>query len=166
MLILDNYSNAIFSAEEAWYEHCKENNIEDPVQKLIELEEEKEQITEMEDAVEEAPAMAEECFENRIDYYEPQRGRAYRQDPFQAYGEKYKAFKQYKKIYSATKNLWIGNYLLQNFGYDVLSNFAQTHSSDEALLTWFNAVHPCDGFNGQCSIFCSIFGTCDFKENN
>lgn len=120
----------------------------------------------MEDTIEEAPAMAEECFENRINYYEPSHGRAYRQDPFQVYGEKYKTFKQYKKIYTATKNLWVGNYLLQNFGYDVLSNFAQTHSSDEALLTWFNAVHPCDGFNGRCSIFCSIFGTCDFKENN
>lgn len=59
------------------------------------------------------------------------------------------------------RDIWVGNYLLKNFGYDDLTKFAQTQSQGEtAFQKWFGQIRPCQGLNGTCNMFCPIFNNC------
>ena len=69
---------------------------------------------------------------------------------------------KYRDEYITMRELWVGRYLLKNFGYDALSIFAQAHSQERALQEWFAQIKPCEGAEGQCSMNCSNWAVCAF----
>ena len=82
--------------------------------------------------------------------------------------DKEKELKEYIPLFIAKREIWIGQYLLKNYGYDTLSYFAQAHSKgetapsyDRKFWEWFERTLPCDGKDGQCRIFCPNFNDCD-----
>lgn len=82
--------------------------------------------------------------------------------------DKKKELKEYIPLFIAEREIWIGQYLLKNYGYDTLSYFAQTHSNGETASSydrkfweWFERIFPCDSKEGQCHIFCPNFNNCD-----
>ena len=67
--------------------------------------------------------------------------------------------------YMDDREIWVGNYILKNFGYDALIIFAQTHGQEEtAFQEWFAQIEPCAGIEAQCSIFCLKFLECPYEE--
>ena len=56
---------------------------------------------------------------------------------------------------------WMGQYLLDTYGYDSLFYFAQEHSQKEdgGFQDWFLSIRPCSGKNAECIMFC-----CDFED--
>lgn len=75
-----------------------------------------------------------------------------------------KELDEYIPLFIAKREIWVGQYILKNYGYNSLINFAQTHSKDETAQSydrefwkWFESIKPCEGENGKCSIFCPDF---------
>ena len=75
--------------------------------------------------------------------------------------------KKERDEYIKDRELFVGQFLLNHYGYNELSNFAQSHPSEYSikLQQWFQNVKPCKGKNGQCQIFCPIFQKCNNKKN-
>ena len=72
-----------------------------------------------------------------------------------------KKIKKDRDEFIVKRDIWIGNYLLENFGYDDLTKFAQTqYQGETAFQHWFGQVRPCQGLNGACNMFCPIFNSC------
>ena len=75
---------------------------------------------------------------------------------------------EYIPLFIAKREIWVGQYILKNYGYNSLINFAQTHSKGETAQSydrdfwkWFENIKPCEGKNGKCSIFCHDFNNCN-----
>lgn len=78
---------------------------------------------------------------------------------------------QYRDEYMAEREKWVGNYLFKNFGYNALTNFAQTHSQektassyDRAFYDWLKKLYPCEGADKQCNFACPVFNNCPYQE--
>lgn len=136
----------LFAAYKAWDEYCRENKIKDPFKALEDL---RNEYTEY--------------------YFQPE---SYRTDIIISdMTEEQKIreiqLKKDRDNYIQDRRLWVAKYILENYGYDELINFAQNHSgagqsgppSDFAV--WLNSIRPCEGKNGECSIFCPDFNNCN-----
>lgn len=70
------------------------------------------------------------------------------------------------KTFLANKEIWMGQYLFEKYGYNELSNFAQKHSQEDLAFTqWYANLKPCEGKDGSCNIFCPIFNICMKRDN-
>jgi len=79
--------------------------------------------------------------------------------------EQEEELKVYTKKFITEREIWKGQYILENYGYSALIKFAQTHlPEDTPFWEWFERIRPCDGPEGQCVIFCPYFN--NSKENN
>ena len=79
--------------------------------------------------------------------------------------ERYNQLSSEINKFLSNKEIWVGNYLLQNFGYDDLIKFAQTHLTDKtAFQKWLGQIYPCQGLNNDCNMFCPIFNSCSGRQ--
>ena len=66
------------------------------------------------------------------------------------------------------REIWEGQYILEEYGYELLENFYKMHNTDAIydveFRKWFDTVKPCQGQDGQCNIFCPQFNNCEYRE--
>lgn len=137
----------IFSAQQAWLDYCEENNIKNPWISLDHL------------------------YNEYIHYHhnDDNSTTIIIDDMTDEQKNKEKELKQYRDEYIEMRRLWEGKYILENFGYNTLSIFAEISSAGQSgppsdFALWFNSIHPCDGFNGKCNLFCDNFNNCERKS--
>ena len=131
----------LFAAHEAWDEYCRENKIRDPFKALEDL---RNEYTEY--------YYIPELHSTNIiisDMTEEQKNREIQ-------------LKKERDEYIKDRELFVGQFLLKNYGYNELSSFAQSHHYENStkLQEWFQTVKPCEGKDGQCRMFCPIFFDC------
>ena len=132
----------LFAAHEAWDKYCRENKIKNPFKALEDL---RNEYTEYH--------FHPESYRTDIiisDMTEEQKIREIQ-------------LKKERDEYLEDRELFVGQFLLKNYGYNELSNFAQSHHYEfnGKLQEWFQTVKPCEGKDGQCLIFCPNFNNCD-----
>ena len=131
----------LFAAHEAWDEYCRENKIRDPFKALEDL---RNEYTEY-------YYIPESHSTNIIinNMTEEQKNREIQ-------------LKKERDEYIKDRELFVGQFLLKNYGYNELSSFAQSHHYENStkLQEWFQTVKPCEGKDGQCRMFCPIFFDC------
>ena len=135
----------LFAAYEAWDRYCIKNKIKDPFKALEDLRNE------------------------YIEYYfHPKLHRTdiIINDMTEEQKNKEIQLKKERDEYLKDRELFVGQFLLNNYGYNELSNFAQSHPSESSskLREWFQTVKPCEGKDSQCQIFCPIFYECNNKN--
>jgi len=79
-----------------------------------------------------------------------------------------KELEEYRSEFMIEREIWTGQYILNTYGYNTLTTFAQSHRQgetaeiyDRKFWEWFEHVIPCEGKDGQCLIFCPNFNNCD-----
>lgn len=132
----------LFAAHEAWDEYCRGNKIRDPFKALEDL---RNEYTEY--------YYIPKLHSTNItinDMTEEQKNREIQ-------------LKKERDEYIQNRELFVGQFLLKNYGYNELSSFAQSHHYENSskLQEWFQTVKPCEGKDGQCRMFCPIFNNCD-----
>lgn len=134
----------LFAAHNAWDMHCIKNNIKDPFKALEDL---RNEYTEYHHYPEKG------LFSGEIIIHDMSEEQKIREIQL----------KKERDEYIKDRELFVGQYLLKNYGYNELSNFAQSHllESSIKLQEWFKNVRPCEGKDGQCQIFCPIFNNCE-----
>ena len=132
-----------FIAYHEWDEYCYYNHIQDPWKIEEEIKDEYRTMTELRDEKGKYLGMS-------VKYDEPT------EDQIQRLNDCYK----YRDEYITMRELWVGRYLLENFGYNALSIFAQAQLQETALQEWFAQVKPCEGADGQCSLDCPSWAVC------
>ncbi len=137
----------LFAAHEAWDRYCIQNKIKDPFKALEDL---RNEYTEYHHYPEKGLFSGEIIIH---DMTEEQKNREIQ-------------LKKERDEYIKDRELFVGQFLLKNYGYSELSNFAQSHPSEYSskLQEWFQTVKPCEGKGGQCQIFCPIFQECNNKN--
>ena len=98
----------IFQAYEAWHIHCIKEKIKDPWELIDKINDE---FTEYKNLVNKC----NKWIGTEIKIKEP--------TPEQV--KKLNDAKIYRDNYLIMRELWVGNYILENFGYNILSIFAQ-----------------------------------------
>lgn len=153
-IILNEDSSKIFWAHEAWQNYCIKNKIQDPFKLIRDIEDEYHHYKEIFDE-----KGHHKGTEITID------------DPTEEQQKRLKKAKEYRDSYMISREIWKGKYIFKNFGYNILSKFAQTHSLsetapsyDKAFHQWHRTIHPCDGADGQCSFACPIFYNCALRD--
>lgn len=153
---LTEKGSQIFKAHEAWQEYCRNNKIKDPW------------------------VLLQNC-ENKVNRHWQEfdekghliwHADIYSKDEWpKDVLEEYNNLEKYRDQYMIDREVWTGQYILKNFGYDTLKTFAQTHcrtktalDSDKAFNKWFAQIRPCDGAEGQCNFSCPIFYSCAVKD--
>lgn len=131
----------LFAAYEAWDEYCRENKIKDPFKALEDL---RNEYTEY--------YYIPESYSTNIiisDMTEEQKNREIQ-------------LKKECDEYIKDRELFVGQFLLKNYGYNELSSFAQSHHYENStkLQEWFQTAKPCEGKDDQCQMFCPIFFDC------
>ena len=151
-MFLNEISSKFLLAYEAWHNYCEENNIDDPWMLLNNFREKTHKHWKDKNDVWHIEIHSEN------DLSDEQK-------------KEYDKLIKYRNQYMCEREIWEGKYILENFGYDVLSKFAQTHSqsktalpSDKAFFDWMAQVHPCEGADGQCTFACPIFYSCALKD--
>lgn len=145
-MVLSKSGSQTFIAYEAWHKYCKDNNIKDPWQ--LEREIEKEYTQYGEETINGVTAWTIKW-----------------DDPTAEQKQRLAECHRYRDKYMEDREIWVGNYILKNFGYDALIIFAQTHSFKEtAFQKWFTQIEPCAGIEGQCNIFCHKFLSCPYRK--
>lgn len=137
----------LFAAHEAWDRYCIQNKIKDPFKALEDL---RNEYTEYHHYPEKGLFSGEIIIH---DMTEEQKIREIQ-------------LKKERDEYIKDRELFVGQFLLKHYGYNELSNFAQSHPSESSikLREWFQTVKPCEGRDGQCQIFCPIFQECNNKN--
>jgi len=145
MKLSQNGSQSFF-AYEAWREYCLENNIVDPWQLEREIENEyKHSYTTVND---------HGNTEWHINYDEPTEEQK----------QRLKECHKYRNQYIQDREIWVGKYILKNFGYNALTFFAQAQTRKEsAFQDWFAQIEPCEGNEQQCNMFCLKFTECPYR---
>lgn len=145
MVFLSENGSHTFLAYNAWRQHCADENIQDPWELERSIQDE---YTDYGNKI----IGGREIY--TINVKEPT------EDQIQRLKDCYK----YRKDYMRDRDIWTGNYLLKNYGYNDLTIFAQAHSRDNpAFQEWFSNIKPCEGIDGQCAFICPIFQTCPYK---
>ena len=148
-VVLSETGSKLFWAHEAWHDHCLKNNIANPWKLMRECE----------DKVNKHWKEVNE--KGHTIWYAEIRSKD--EWPEEILNE-YKKLEAYRDQYMCDREIWEGQYILENYGYDTLITFAQTHRQDEtappydrAFHEWFKHVKPCEGADGQCHIACELF---------
>lgn len=139
-ITLSKIGTEIFNADQAWLDYCEENDIRSP---WIDLDSLYNEYTHYN--------YAEDGSINIImdDMTEEQKIRQ-------------KELEKYRDEYLSEKHIFIGQFLLNTNGYNALTFFAQAHyPSDSKFQEWYHTIKPCEGFEGQCDLFCPIFCECE-----
>lgn len=150
MIVVSDTGVKIMDAHSAWMKYCRENHIEDPF----------ELIRKCHDKVNTTCTKYDEKGYpiTYIDFH------SYDEWPPDAYYELQK-LEKYRDKYMSEERVWEGKYILKNFGYNVLSIFAQANMGDEPynqdFKAWYAMVRPCDGPQGQCNMYCNYFNECE-----
>ena len=152
-IVLTEQGSNTFWAYDAWKMHCVKEHIQDPWK----LEEKiRNEFTHHYKTIDEKGYDVW-----HIDYDEPTEDQK----------ERLKKAHEYRDEYMAEREKWVGNYLFENFGYNTLSKFAQTHvqgktapSYDRAFNNWYAKVYPCEGADKQCNFACPVFNSCPYQE--
>ena len=134
----------LFAAHEAWDRYCIKNKIKDPFKALEDL---RNEYTE-------------------YYHYSNGSGEIIIHDMTEEQKIREIQLKKERDEYIKDRELFVGQFLLNHYGYNELSNFAQSHPSEYSikLREWFQTVKPCEGRDGQCQIFCPIFQECNNKN--
>lgn len=132
----------LFAAHAAWDRYCIQNKIKDPFKALKDL---RNEYTEYH--------FHPESHSTNItinDMTEEQKIREIQ-------------LKKERDEYIEDRELFVGQFVLNYYGYNELSSFVQSHPSEYSikLREWFQTVKPCEGRDGQCQIFCPNFNHCD-----
>ena len=128
-----------WNAHIAWICHCRNNNLPDPFEALENLRAEYTEYKEL------SPGRTQVIIH---DMTEEQKNRQ-------------KELEKYRNEYISERELFTGQFLLNNYGYNDLINFAQAQDPyHRKLIEWLNTIGPCEGKDGQCSFFCPIFNQC------
>ena len=155
-IIISGDGAKIFAAHEAWQDYCIKTHTEDPWKLMRDCEN---QINKSWDEInEKGHKITHIEFHSKDEWPENLR-------------KKYNDLKKYRDSYMISREIWEGKYILKNFGYNVLTKFAQTHSSsetapsyDKAFHEWFKKVYPCEGVEKQCNFACPVFNNCPYRD--
>lgn len=132
---------SLFAAYGAWNKYCKKNKIKDP---FIALEDLRNEYTEY--------------------YYHPELHSTNIVISNMTEEQKNREIqlKKERDEYLKDRDLFVGQFILENYGYNELTKFVQNHhyESSSKLQEWFQTVRPCEGKYGQCRMFCPIFSDC------
>lgn len=152
-MTLSENGSKIFSAQMAWQDYCYKHHIEDPWKLLRNCEN---KINKHWSEIDEHGHTIWKAQIYNINEWP------------QDIQNEYNKLIEYRDQYMCDREIWEGKYILKNFGYDVLSIFAQAHSQEETALKcdrafwdWFAHINSCEGANGQCAIFCEHIGNCE-----
>lgn len=153
-IVISGDGAKIFHTHEAWHNHCAENKIKDPFKLIRDIENEYHHYKELYD--ENGHHRGTQII---ID------------DPTKEQQERLKRAKEYRENYMISREIWEGKYIFKNFGYNVLSKFAQQHqqgetapSYDKAFHEWYKTVYPCESAEKQCAFSCPVFHNCPYRE--
>ena len=131
----------LFAAHDAWIMYCIRNNIKDPFKALDDL------------------------YNEYTEYHwHPQGGaEIIIHDMSEEQKNREIQLKKERDEFIQDRELFTGQFLLDNYGYSELFNFAQSHLPEGSikLQEWFATVKPCEGRDGQCQVFCPIFEKCN-----
>ena len=138
-----NYSTCdgkLWEAHIAWICYCNEHDLEDP---FILLEDLRAEYVEREEV---SPGKMMITIHDKSEELEIRE----------------KELEKYRDEYIQDRELFTGQFLLKNYGYNDLINFAQAQDPYHRKLNeWLKTVGPCQGKDGQCSFFCPIFNQCN-----
>ena len=147
-IILTEQGSRVFYAYDKWHDYCRENNIADPWR----LEEKiRDEYTRHYETIDEHGMRI-----GHIDWDEPTDDQKRR----------LKECHDYRDKYMIDREEWVANFLFENFGYDALTNFAQTHLQEKSRIKIFGSIKPCEGPQGQCAFDCPIFNNCPEAQLN
>ena len=135
---VSEFGSHCLEANDAWENYLLKNNICNPINEQWKL-------------------------RNMVTTYREENGTTFieKRDFTEEEQERYNQLSSEINKFLSNKEIWVGNYLLQNFGYDDLTKFAQTqYQGETAFQHWFGQVRPCQGLNGACNMFCPIFNSC------
>lgn len=146
-IILSEDGSKIFHAHEAWEQHVVKKGIKDAFKELEKLRHEYTHYHNNDDGLGFTITIDDMTEEQKI---------------------REKELKKYRDEFMAEREIWTGQFILNNYGYNTLTTFAQSHSKSETaqfydrkFWEWFDRILPCDGHEGQCLIYCPNFGKCD-----
>jgi len=149
-IILSETGSKIFWAHDAWHEHCEEEGIADPWQLMRECS----------DKVNKH--WVETDKKGRTTWYAETKSKD--EWPKEIL-EEYKKLEAYRDEYMCDREIWEGQYILKEYGYETLLAFARNHGHNQeydlAFWDWFITVLPCEGYTGQCSFDCPVIGNCN-----
>lgn len=151
MTLTENGSK-IFLTHEAWQEHCAENNIVDPWTWMRQCEDK----------------INKHWVETNNKGHTIWHYESHSQDEWpEELLKEYNQAKEYRSKYMVMREIWEGQYILEEYGYELLESFYKTHNTDAIqdveFRKWFDTVKPCQGQEGQCNIFCANFIDCAIK---
>ena len=139
-MVLNKESSRIFKAYSAWDSYVFRNNLRNPFKEKEEL------FNECTTTIRNENGSTALIFKDKT--------------PEQIAREK--DIKEYIDKFLVEREIWVGQYLLDKYGYDTLSYFAQLHSPTEiAFFEWYCNIPPCEGKDSKCFIFCPNFHNCD-----
>lgn len=155
-MVLSETGSKFFITHEAWHDYCEENKIADPWVLIRECE------SKINKHWKEIDKNGHTIWHMEI----------YSKDEWpEDLREEYNKLVKYRDQYMCDREVWEGEYMLKNFGYDLLTKFAQTHSrgetasqQDRAFYEWYEQVHPCEGADKQCNFACPVFNNCPYRD--
>jgi len=148
-IVLSGDNFKIFKAYEAWENHVIKDNIKDAFKELGKLHDE-------------------------YTYYHHNDNKSTAiiiDDMTDEQKARQKELEEYRSEFMAKREIWTGQYILDTYGYNTLTTFAQSHRQgetaeiyDRKFWEWFEHVLPCEGKDGQCQIFCPNSQECNNKN--
>ena len=145
-IVLSEDDSKIFEAHEAWEYHVIKDGIKDVFKEL------------------------EKLHDEYTHYYHNDNGNTIIiiDDMTEEQKIREKELKEYRNEFMAEREIWMGQYILNTYGYDTLITFAQSHHQgetaeiyDRKFWEWFKHVLSCESKDGQCFIFCPNFNNCN-----
>ena len=141
-MVLSKHGSRTFLAYDAWHQHCAKEKIKDPWEWEQEIESEYKHYKE--ENIDGSIVYTIEC-----------------ELPTEDQKQRLLECHKYRDQYMIDRELWVGKYILKNFGYNELTIFAQAQCKEgSAFQEWFAHIRPCDGADEQCSFDCAHFSEC------
>ena len=137
------FDGKLWEAHIAWLAHCVENNILDPFEALQDL------------------------WNEHVDISRDRKGitTIIVNDMTEEQKIRQKELEEYRDKFIQERDLFTGQFILNKYGYNALTFFAQAHHSDDSIFQeWYRTIKPCEGAGHSCDLFCPIFTEC--KEIN
>lgn len=142
---MEKISIDFLSVQEAWENYCLKNNILNPFHAIQKL------------------------WDEHVTVFKNEKGitTIVINDMTEEQKIRLKELAEYRDKFIQERELFKGQFILNEYGYNALTFFAQVHHAyDTQFQEWYHSVKPCEGFGGQCNLFCPIFCECDKNKGD
>lgn len=142
-IVISGTGMQILTADEAWRKYCKETNLLNPYSEIDKVRNQFYHYTQDPDY----KGVTHIKVDNMNDEAK----------------ERIKELNEMKPLYDFKRRKWIGQYILDKYGYNSLMMYASyaEQKADGGFQEWYLERRPCEGPDKECSLFCPIFTECE-----